>query len=122
MPAWWKQATPSRRAAIIFAALIAIGVIILLIVRKPWQWELPPGRKLRIVDCVRIYSWWAGAANCLLMIALAATASLVAATVSRRTIPPSTAAHAKMVFAGDNRGDASLRLVRCAKASSQLLG
>ncbi len=74
VPAWWKQATPSRRAAIIFAALIAIGVTILLIARKPWQWELPPGRKLRIVDCVRIYSWWAGAANCLLMIALAATA------------------------------------------------
>jgi hypothetical protein len=37
MPTWWKQATPSRRAAIIFAALIAIGVIILLIARKPWQ-------------------------------------------------------------------------------------
>jgi len=54
MPTWWKQATPSRRAAIIFAALIAIGVI--------------------IVDCVRIYSWWAGAANSPLMIALAATA------------------------------------------------
>ena len=29
---------------------------------------------MRIVDCVRIYSWWAGAANVLLMFALAATA------------------------------------------------
>jgi hypothetical protein len=71
---WWKQTRPAQHAAAILVALAAIGILVLLVTRKPWQWDLPEGRKLRIVDCVRIYSWWAGAANVLLMFALAATA------------------------------------------------
>jgi hypothetical protein len=72
--AWWKEARPSRQAATILLALATIGIIVLLIVRKPWQWNLPPGGKMRIVDYVRIYSWWAAAANVLLIAALAVTA------------------------------------------------
>jgi hypothetical protein len=71
---WWKEATPSRQATTVLLVLAAIGIIVLLIVRKPWQWDLPTGGKMRIVDYVRIYSWWAGAANVLLIIALAASA------------------------------------------------
>jgi len=71
---WWKHTTPSRRGTIILGALAAIGALALLVARKPWQWSLPPGQNMRIVDYVRIYSWWAGAANCLLMVALAASA------------------------------------------------
>ena len=71
---WWKEATPSRKATTVLLVLAAIGILVLLIVRKPWQWNLPTGGKMRIVDYVRIYSWWAGAANVLLIIALAATA------------------------------------------------
>ena len=71
---WWKEATPSRQATTVLLVLAAIGILVLLTVRKPWQWNLPTGGKMRIVDYVRIYSWWAGAANVLLIIALAATA------------------------------------------------
>ena len=71
---WWKEATPPRRAATILLVLATIGIIVLLIVRKPWQWNLPPGGKMRIVDYVRIYSWWAAAANVILIAALAVTA------------------------------------------------
>ncbi len=72
---WWKEATPSRQATTILLVLATIGIIVLLIVRKPWQWNLPTGGKMRIVDYVRIYSWWAAAANVLLITALAVTAS-----------------------------------------------
>jgi Dolichyl-phosphate-mannose-protein mannosyltransferase len=72
--AWWKKATPSRRAATLLIVVAAIGVLVLLLTRKPWQWDLPEGGKVRIVDWVRIYSWWAGATNVLLITALAATA------------------------------------------------
>ena len=72
--AWWKRATPSRQAATILIALAAIGILVLLLVRKPWQWNLPTSGKMRIVDYVRIYSWWAGAANVVLITVLAATA------------------------------------------------
>jgi hypothetical protein len=68
---WWKQATPARHAAAVLLALAAIGILVLLIVRKPWQWNTPD--KMRIVDYVRIYSWWAGAANVLAIAILAAT-------------------------------------------------
>jgi hypothetical protein len=61
--AWWKRATPSRQASTILIALAAIGILVLLLVRKPWQWNLPTSGKMRIEDYVRIYSWWAGAAN-----------------------------------------------------------
>jgi Dolichyl-phosphate-mannose-protein mannosyltransferase len=71
---WWKEATPSRQAATILFALATIGILVLLIVRKPWQWTLPTSGKMRVVDYVRIYSWWAGTANVLLITALAATA------------------------------------------------
>jgi Dolichyl-phosphate-mannose-protein mannosyltransferase len=71
---WWKEATPSRQATTVLLVLAAIGILVLLIVRKPWQWNLPTDGKMRIVDYVRIYSWWAGAANVLLIIALAASA------------------------------------------------
>jgi Dolichyl-phosphate-mannose-protein mannosyltransferase len=71
---WWKAAAPSHQAAIILLALAAIGIVVLLIVRKPWEWNLPTDGKMRIVDYVRIYSWWAGVANVLLISALAATA------------------------------------------------
>ncbi|MGA7902837.1 MAG: glycosyltransferase family 39 protein [Terrimicrobiaceae bacterium] len=74
MQTWWKQTRPAHHAAAILVALAAIGILVLLVTPKPWQWDLPEGRKMRIVDCVRIYSWWAGAANVLLMFALAATA------------------------------------------------
>jgi Dolichyl-phosphate-mannose-protein mannosyltransferase len=67
------QTKPAHRAVAILIVLAAIGILVLLATRKPWQWDLPEGRKLRIVDCVRIYSWWAGAVNVLLMFALAAT-------------------------------------------------
>ena len=73
--AWWKRATPSRQASTILIALAAIGILVLLVVPKPWQWNLPTSGKMRIVDFVRIYSWWAGAANVVLITALAATAS-----------------------------------------------
>jgi hypothetical protein len=69
---WWKQAPPSRRAAILLAVLAAGGVLTLLIARKPWQWDLP--RNMRLADYVRVYSWWAGAVNCLLIALLAAGA------------------------------------------------
>jgi hypothetical protein len=71
---WWKQTRPSHRAATVLIVLTAIVIVVLLLTRKPWQWNLPEGRKMRIVDCVRIYSWWAGAVNVLLLLALAATA------------------------------------------------
>jgi hypothetical protein len=71
---WWKEATPSRQATTVLLVLAAIGILVLLILRKPWQWNLPTDGKMRIVDYVRIYSWWAGAANVLLIIALAASA------------------------------------------------
>ena len=71
---WWKEATPSRQATTVLLVLAAIGILVLLVVRKPWQWNLPTDGKMRIVDYVRIYSWWAGAANVLLIIALAASA------------------------------------------------
>jgi 4-amino-4-deoxy-L-arabinose transferase-like glycosyltransferase len=70
---WWKEATPSRRAATILFAFATLGLLVLLIVRKPWQWNLPTSGKMRVVDYVRIYSWWAGAANVLLIAALAAS-------------------------------------------------
>jgi Dolichyl-phosphate-mannose-protein mannosyltransferase len=71
---WWKQASPANRAAIILGALAAAGTLALLLAPKPWQWSPSPGRSMRIADYVRIYSWWAGAANCLLLAALAASA------------------------------------------------
>jgi hypothetical protein len=63
-----------RRGVLILGVLAAIGAIALLAARKPWQWNLPPGHDMRIMDYVRVYSWWAGAANCLLMVVLAASA------------------------------------------------
>ena len=71
---WWKQATPAHRGAIILGSLAAVAALALLIARKPWQWNAPPGRGMRIADYVGIYSWWAGAANCVLIAVLAATA------------------------------------------------
>ena len=71
---WWKQASPANRAAIILGALAAAGALALLLAHKPWQWSPSPGRGMRIADYVGIYSWWAGAANCVLMAVLAATA------------------------------------------------
>ena len=72
--AWWKKAEPSRQAAAILLAVATIGILVLLSVGKPWQWNPPPSGKIRVVDYVRIYSWWAGAANVLLITVLAATA------------------------------------------------
>ena len=68
----WKDAPPARRVAMILIAVAAATAIALLIAPKPWQ--LAPGKDLRIADYVGIYSWWAGSANCLLLLALAASA------------------------------------------------
>jgi hypothetical protein len=69
---WWTQAPAARRAAAILVAVASVIALALLITRKPWQFQA--GRDLRLADYVRIYSWWAGAANCLLLLALAASA------------------------------------------------
>jgi hypothetical protein len=69
---WWKQLSPARRVEMILVALAAVIALALLIARKPWQ--SLPNRQLRVADYVRIYSWWAGALNCLLLLALAASA------------------------------------------------
>ena len=58
----------------ILGALAVAIALTLLSAPKPWQWTGSHGRSMRIVDYVRIYSWWAGAANCLLIAALAASA------------------------------------------------
>ena len=71
---WRKQATPAKRAAAILGSLAAMVAVALLIARKPWEWNVPASRGMRIAEYVGVYSWWAGAANCLLMVALAASA------------------------------------------------
>jgi hypothetical protein len=69
---WWKQVPPARRVEMILGALAALIALALLVGRKPWQ--SPTSRDLRIADYVRIYSWWAGALNCVLLLLLAASA------------------------------------------------
>ena len=71
---WRKQAAPSKHGAVILGALAAIVAVALLIARKPWEWNVPASRGMRIAEYVGVYSWWAAAANCLLLVALAATA------------------------------------------------
>jgi hypothetical protein len=74
MPTYpWRNLTPSRRAALVFGALAVALAVVLLFAGKPWQAGPPAGRDFRIIDYVRIYSWWAGAINCVLLAALAAT-------------------------------------------------
>ena len=119
---WWKQASPANRAAIILGALAAAGTLALLLARKPWQWSPSPGRSMRIADYVRIYSWWAGAANCLLLAALAACARSWMRASHGGMFRPVAAVLPALVLAADNRGDASLRLVRRTAPPSKLLG
>ena len=71
---WRKLATPAKRGAFILGSLAAMVAVALLIARKPWECNVPASRGMRIADYVGIYSWWAGAANFLLMVALAASA------------------------------------------------
>ena len=71
---WLKQATPSKRVTVILCSLAAMVAVALLMTRKPWESNVPANRGMRIAEYVGIYSWWAGAANVLLMVALAASA------------------------------------------------
>jgi hypothetical protein len=71
---WWKRTTPARRAQLILGVLAGGIALALLIAPKPWQWDSPGDRPMRIADYVRLYSWWAGAANGLLAAAMAASA------------------------------------------------
>ncbi|HEY5742892.1 MAG TPA: glycosyltransferase family 39 protein, partial [Terrimicrobiaceae bacterium] len=70
----WKQAEPARRASLLLIALAIIGTILLLLAPKPWQWKAPADGHMRIGDYVRVYSWWAGVVNCVLLAALGANA------------------------------------------------
>ncbi|HEY5707641.1 MAG TPA: glycosyltransferase family 39 protein [Terrimicrobiaceae bacterium] len=70
----WNNLPPARRAALAFGGIAIAFAVILLCVRKPWEAILPPDRELKVIDYVRIYSWWAGAVNCVLLATLAATA------------------------------------------------
>jgi hypothetical protein len=69
---WWKKVPAARRVEMLLGALAAAIALALLIAHKPWQ--SPTSQDLRIPDYVRIYCWWAGAANCLLLLALAFSA------------------------------------------------
>jgi hypothetical protein len=70
----WNNASPACRAASVFGGLAILTTILLLFASKPWAQNIAPEKHLHIADYVRIFSWWAGALNCLLLAVLAATA------------------------------------------------
>ena len=69
---WRSKATSAQRAAIPLAVLALGTAGLLLVIRKPWQWGT--SGEMRIIDHVRIWSWWAAAANAMLLAGLAASA------------------------------------------------
>lgn len=70
----WKNVPASRRAAFALGGM-AVGVtVVLLVTRKPWHAKFPPNYIWRVMDYVRVYSWWAGAMNAALLAFLAASA------------------------------------------------
>ena len=108
----------NTRRGLILGSLAAMVAVALLIARKPWEWNVPASRGMRIADYVGVYSWWAGAANCLLMVASGRERAVVDAALPWRPIPSSAAIFPALVLAPDHCGHASLRLVWRAAPSS----
>lgn len=70
----WKNVPPWRRVAFALGGMAAGIAVVLLVTKKPWSWKFSPQYVWRVMDYVRVFSWWAGAANAALLAGLAATA------------------------------------------------
>ncbi len=71
----WKNTPAHRKAFLTLGGAAIVVVVILAVTRKPWSWRLPAAmQNWKVIDYVRVFSWWAGSLNAFLLAGLAATA------------------------------------------------
>lgn len=73
---------------ILGATVIGILIGLVLAPTKPWNFEPPESGRWRLSEYIAVYSYWAAALNCLVLLGLALTASWWAAP--SRNIPAAT--------------------------------
>ena len=108
---WRKQATPAKRGASILGSLAAMVAVALLIARKPWEWNVPASRGMRIVDYVGILFLVGRCCELPANGRISRERALVDAALPWRPIPSSAAVFPALVLAADPCGHAPLRLV-----------
>jgi hypothetical protein len=61
-------------ATLCLAAAVAVGIW-LVAAQKPWDTDLSALAKIRVADCVRVFSWWAALCNIVGLATLGVTAA-----------------------------------------------
>lgn len=61
MLSFWNSLTPTGRARLVLGLALTAVALFLLFAPKPWTVEAPPGARMAVGYCVKVYSWWGGA-------------------------------------------------------------
>jgi len=68
---WWKNASPTIKWRAVLTLAVCVLSVLLVASPKPWGVLSGGGSEPKLGELVRAYSWWAMAANALLLIVLA---------------------------------------------------